>query len=65
MTHGDLVWIVASDEEIIGPGIYLGERWYDALENLASYVYYNEGSGWKFGYFDEPWWHLKVVDDSQ
>ena len=65
MKRGELVKIVASDGEAIGTGIYLGERWYDVFETFASYVYFTEGSGWKFSHFEKPWWRLEVIDDRQ
>ena len=65
MKRGDLVKIVASDGHARGTGIYLGERWYDVLETFASYVYFTEGAEWKFSHFDEGFWNLEVIDDSQ
>ena len=62
MKRGELVKIVASDGHAIGTGIYLGERWYDVFETFASYVYFTEGSGWKFSHFEEPWWRLEIIE---
>ena len=67
MKPGDLVRIISRDGECTGHGVYLYDEHYPVLDRVCPLIFYRDylNPAWAFGHFDEPWWSLEVVDDSQ